>query len=618
MNLKSYYLVCLLALFGSIFESKSQAWTDISTAWINSQGMDQGTTSYNIGCGGVVVNRLTGDAVINFTRFGLWRTSDQGKTYVRIDQNTVGGGECRCASAWAIQCDQDDPKRMAMFSLDGTSAYTTDGVNWKQWTNMARGWDVGAVNWDAPDPKVIFAAQHENNSILALSIDGGTTWKELDIKVDMQWSGASGKMLGVIDAETFIYSNNNGINRSTDQGETWTNVVPASTVTTRNRVAVMFKGVCYVGTTKGLLVSKDKGATWQSQGSSIDILQGPKFGEDENTMVIVNTNGMYKSTDAGATWKLLSSLTPVTVWSQYPINDVAWFANYEWDPVNNFCYSAAISHPAFKKELGPIDIIPPTAPTDVIATNITSTGFTVTWKASTDNVGVVGYEVFRGEESCGTTATTSLKVTGLAAEATYAITVKAKDAEGNISTASDVLNVTTLPDTPSIPENLQASEITGTSFKLSWSPSTGNVEVTGYDVYKDGEEYNFTEDTYMTISELTPETLYTMKVRAVDAAGNQSDFSAELPVNTGTIGIDNIAANEIIIYPNPGSDYILIEIPGNIFGSIIIYDASGVIVAEKIIQTNNIKMDVSTFPKGFYLAKITSGHKCMTKSFIIQ
>ena len=344
MKLKNYSLACLLMFFGSVFESKSQMWTDISTAWIASQGMDQGTVVYNPNCGGVVINRLTGDAAVNFTLHGLWKTSDQGKTFVRIDQNTLSG---RCAGAWSIQCDQNDPKRMAVFSLDGAAAYTTDGTNWKRWTTQGRNWDLGAINWDSPDAKVIFAARHEyNGGVLQLSKDGGETWEELSVKANMQYT-SSGVMVGVIDSETLIYSNNNGINRSTDQGKTWTKVADA---TTRNKVAVMFKGVCYVGTDKGLLVSKDKGVTWETQGASIDILHGPQFGKDENTMVIVNTSGMYKSVDAGATWALISALTSRP--GQYSISDVSWFGRYVWDPVNNTCYATAISHPVFKKELG--------------------------------------------------------------------------------------------------------------------------------------------------------------------------------------------------------------------------------------------------------------------------
>ncbi len=90
----------------------------------------------------------------------------------------------------------------------------------------------------------------------------------------------------------------------------------------------------------------------------------------------------------------------------------------------------------------PADTLAPSAPTALTASAITQTTFTLSWTASSDNVGVTSYEVFEGSTSLGSTATTSFNVTGLSAATTYAVTVKAKDA-GNTSEASAPLSVTT-------------------------------------------------------------------------------------------------------------------------------------------------------------------------------
>src|SRR5690606_992386 len=75
----------------------------------------------------------------------------------------------------------------------------------------------------------------------------------------------------------------------------------------------------------------------------------------------------------------------------------------------------------------------------------TSTSTSLAWTASTDNVGVTGYTVFRDGVNIGTTAgATSFNVSGLTANTAYAFTVTARDAAGNISVASNVANVTTL------------------------------------------------------------------------------------------------------------------------------------------------------------------------------
>ena len=90
----------------------------------------------------------------------------------------------------------------------------------------------------------------------------------------------------------------------------------------------------------------------------------------------------------------------------------------------------------------------PTAPSSLTASNITSSGFTVSWTVSTDNVGVTGYDVYQGTTLMGSSTTTSYTATGLTSSTAYSITVKAKDAAGNISAASTALSVTTSSSCP--------------------------------------------------------------------------------------------------------------------------------------------------------------------------
>ena len=85
----------------------------------------------------------------------------------------------------------------------------------------------------------------------------------------------------------------------------------------------------------------------------------------------------------------------------------------------------------------------PSTPSGLAANAITQSGLTLSWDASTDNIGVTLYYVYRGSTLCGTTASTSLNITGLSASTLYPFVVKAKDAAGNFSANSAVLNVTT-------------------------------------------------------------------------------------------------------------------------------------------------------------------------------
>ena len=87
---------------------------------------------------------------------------------------------------------------------------------------------------------------------------------------------------------------------------------------------------------------------------------------------------------------------------------------------------------------------PPTVPTGLAASNVTSTSVTLSWTASTDpSSSVAGYTVYRGSTKVGLTTGTSYTDTGLTAATTYAYTVTAQDPTGDTSAASTALSVTT-------------------------------------------------------------------------------------------------------------------------------------------------------------------------------
>lgn len=89
------------------------------------------------------------------------------------------------------------------------------------------------------------------------------------------------------------------------------------------------------------------------------------------------------------------------------------------------------------------DIKAPTTPTGLTANNITETTVDLNWTASTDNEGVVGYDIFQGNTLIGSVSNTSINITGLTANTEYSFSVLAKDAAGNFSN-SESLIVTTM------------------------------------------------------------------------------------------------------------------------------------------------------------------------------
>ena len=183
----------------------------------------------------------------------------------------------------------------------------------------------------------------------------------------------------------------------------------------------------------------------------------------------------------------------------------------------------------------PADMTPPTVPTDVYAMAISSSSITISWNASTDNVAVTGYKVFRSGVQVGTTANLSYTDTGLTPDTSYSYTVEAFNAAGNVSAQSSPASATTLNDTtpPTVPTGVTATPIYPTVIHLQWTASTDNVGVTGYDIYRNGILIGSTSTkTKYTDTGLTPNTTYTYTITAFDAAGNMSARSTPVSATT--------------------------------------------------------------------------------------
>ena len=87
------------------------------------------------------------------------------------------------------------------------------------------------------------------------------------------------------------------------------------------------------------------------------------------------------------------------------------------------------------------DTTAPTAPTNLAESNTTITSVDLSWTASTDNIGVKNYSIYKDDTALVTTSSVTHTVSGLTANTTYAFKVKARDAAGNESGFSNVINV---------------------------------------------------------------------------------------------------------------------------------------------------------------------------------
>ncbi|MEU4474955.1 cellulose binding domain-containing protein [Micromonospora sp. NPDC023888] len=196
---------------------------------------------------------------------------------------------------------------------------------------------------------------------------------------------------------------------------------------------------------------------------------------------------------------------------------------------------------------------PPSAPTNLTASEVRTGSVTLTWTAATPGCcAIAGYDITYYQAfddviySASVGAVTTATITGyLRPGNQYSFRVAARDGLGHRSTSTDALTVVTPvtdtgPDTtpPSAPQSLTLGEVTASTAALSWSPSTDNVGVLGYNVYRFDGWFS------STLVATVPGTTYTASippstplrnlyyVRARDAVGNVSIASNTVTVPT--------------------------------------------------------------------------------------
>jgi YD repeat-containing protein len=177
--------------------------------------------------------------------------------------------------------------------------------------------------------------------------------------------------------------------------------------------------------------------------------------------------------------------------------------------------------------VGTPDTVPPSVPTGLAGNAVSGSQINLSWSASTDNVVVAGYKVYRNGVQIATPTSTGYSDTGLAQYTNYTYTVAAYDAAGNTSAVSSSVVVRTRDTSaPSVPTGVTATGVSGSQINVSWAAASDNVGVTGYRVYRNGAQIASPTSTSFADTGLPQATGYTYTVAAVDAAGNVSAQSA--------------------------------------------------------------------------------------------
>ena len=181
-----------------------------------------------------------------------------------------------------------------------------------------------------------------------------------------------------------------------------------------------------------------------------------------------------------------------------------------------------------------VDTEAPDAPTAVRTADVTETTAHVAWEAALDNVATTGYNAYVNGEKVNTKLVTATEydLTGLTPATDYSVEIEAVDAAGNVSEKSEAATFTTAKavdtEAPSVPTDVKASDVTKTGATVTWTASTDNEGVAGYNVYVNGAQVNDTlvATTEYVLTGLTEGTEYTVEVEAVDTNNNVSAKAA--------------------------------------------------------------------------------------------
>ncbi len=274
---------------------------------------------------GVAVDRASGDVFFDLSDIGLYRSTDQGKTWKKHGPAVKGRTE------WP-GCLAFDPNGrtgglLMALVYGGPVRFSDDaGDTWKTvMSEKSNHVDWCAIDWTDPARKFVLALKHESGGMLIASHDGGKTFSEVGKGYGPAW---------VFDDKTAVVAEMKAkdrpkphLLRTDDGGKKFAEVGDYSATA----LPKWRDGTLYWLVDGALLATTDTGKTWKKLSDLNDGRYGPVFGKDAKQMFVLTKDGVAESIDGGATWgtplalpKEVKGGSPLT-WLDYdPKNDVLY------------------------------------------------------------------------------------------------------------------------------------------------------------------------------------------------------------------------------------------------------------------------------------------------------
>jgi hypothetical protein len=163
-------------------------------------------------------------------------------------------------------------------------------------------------------------------------------------------------------------------------------------------------------------------------------------------------------------------------------------------------------------------------------------------------------------------------------------------------------------------------EITGNSTSQAMMLIGDDATTTIKDGFAEGENISFRLYRANTVEEFALEVIY--DINFDNATGNyfSSSLSAITAVTMSITGINNIGTSGISIYPNPATDFVIINLATENFegATVTVNDTRGRTVIEKIISSSNSKLDISNLESGVYIISIKSDSLNQISKLIVR
>ena len=318
----------------------------------------------------------------------------------------------------------------------------------------------------------------------------------------------------------------------------------------------------------------------------------------------------------------------------------------------------------------------PTAPTNLAVTGSSSSTVSLSWTASTDNIGVTSYDIYVNSTFKTTVSGTTAIVNGLTPVTTYSFYVVAKDAAGNSSNQSNAIDgTTTIISSSCANESFENIPAAASSYGtqtwigdsgLNWTATDartdqtlntkailvrngsltastsadgiGSLTVTTQQKFTSGNSGTFSlrvnGNIVGTIPFGAPGGLATTTtISNINIAGDvtisitdNSNLTASRVAfddlswtcYSGGLGLETLSQKDFKIYPNPSNgDFNIIFDDANETHSIEIFSLLG----QKVFEKNNTQgssISVNNLQKGTYLIKVTKDSKSRTEKIIIN